>query len=617
MNDTLRGIHQYIDLLAVGGALMAAIMLIEGVRRKFFKSSESRVALAFVFFLISGVFVLIGDRVGIHWGQLVGKYGMAVSSIAAAFLLAKWQRQSSAMTREALEEAARELEIRVQERTSDLQQTTQKLTEALSQLKEREEQYRLLADATPVLVWSAHPDGRVNHYSSYWQELTGMAPEESLGQGWAPAIHPEDFERVRENWMHCIETGEEYNLEFRIRRAFDGEYRWHLGRARARRDAAGQIVHWHGTTSDIHDEIASREERQRLIRQLENQEHELRELINLMPQLAWMSASSGEIIFFNKGWESYTGVTLENGANWVPSLHPDDQAETVQLWEKALASGDSYSARYRLREKATGVYRWFLARANPLRDADGKVLRWFGTTTDIDERQRAEEALMRANEDLEHFASAASHDLVEPLRAISMQAELLAKRESLAESHRQTIFEITGSAKRMAQLLRSLRIYVHAGRGEFVPEEVDTARMLAAVRKDLQPLLVECGGVVEGFGLQPVMMNADHLYQLFLNLITNAVKYPSEGLRPQVRVSMVEEAQHWQFSVADNGCGIAAESQQRIFSAFHRLHSPSQAGSGLGLAICARLVQRYGGKIWVNSDGVNGSIFSFTICKPD
>jgi PAS domain S-box-containing protein len=521
-----------------------------------------------------------------------------------------------------LEKQNAALEARVAERTRDAENANVALSQTNDQLLASELRYRRLADHTPVLIWSAEPNGSVNFYSQYWADYTGGTDMESRGQGWAPFIHPDDLETVKTKWGASISSGKDLYLEHRIRR-YDGEYRWHLGRGRAARNEKGEIVGWYGTTTEIHDEITSREERQRLMQQLRDSQETLTDLIDSMPQLAWMANAKGRVTFYNRQSIQYTGIDLLHAEQFSDAIHPEDSPESTAAWRKSIQTGEPYFAKYRLRDQSSGQYRWFLARGNPLPDDDGNILKWFGTATDIHEQKVTEEALHRANTDLQHFAYAASHDLQEPLRAISLQSELLLRKTGgkLNEEERQLAQEIRTSARRMSQLVKDLRIFVQTGSGradqvERSVELTSAHEIFDAVRRDLRAAIEDSSGQVESENLAALNINPQHLYQLLANLVGNGLKYGRPGVAPLVRVRMEETTDGWLFSVTDNGSGIPAEFQHRVFEAFRRLHRHSVSGSGLGLAICARLVELYKGRIWIDETSEQGTTFCFSIQRP-
>jgi len=231
-------------------------------------------------------------------------------------------------------------------------------------------------------------------------------------------------------------------------------------------------------------------------------------------------------------------------------------------------------------------------------------------------RQHAER-LRRANEALEEFAYAASHDLQEPLRNVALYAELLRHRQGANLNAEGTGFleVITDGAHRMSQLVSGLLEYAQADCLDEPTPISDGEAVFAQVLKNLDRAVQESGATITHEGLPSVPMKAIHLEQLLQNLIGNALKYKTDGSPPRVRVSATHEEDHWHFSIHDNGIGIAPEYHQKIFGLFKRLQSARResASAGMGLAICQRIVTRYGGRIWVESEVDRGAIFHFTL----
>lgn len=224
--------------------------------------------------------------------------------------------------------------------------------------------------------------------------------------------------------------------------------------------------------------------------------------------------------------------------------------------------------------------------------------------------------LSRSNQDLERFAFAASHDLQEPLRAITVYAELLEKKYSKEHDEDFAMFvgNIVQGATRMGALLGDLLAYAEIGAtSDDSGEVVDLNLVIEKVRQNLQMSIKENGASVVSTEL-PVLSAANefHFLQLFQNLVGNAIKYRSE-LKPLIQVSVRDVAGKLEFAVADNGLGVAPEYHQKIFQVFQRLHDNKSPGTGIGLAICQRVVERYGGRIWVDSEIGHGATFRFTL----
>ena len=231
------------------------------------------------------------------------------------------------------------------------------------------------------------------------------------------------------------------------------------------------------------------------------------------------------------------------------------------------------------------------------------------------EHQEAEAALERSNEDLEQFAYVASHDLQEPLRMVATYTQLLGERYrgQLDEDADKYIHYAVDGALRMQSLIQDLLAFSRIGRQGDSPEETNCNEVVATVLDNLQASIQESGARVVYAELPTLTADRSQLIQLFQNLIGNAIKFRGQE-QPLIQVAASRQSREWVFSVADNGIGIAPEHAQRIFVIFKRLHTRAEyPGSGIGLAICKKIVERHGGKMWVESQLGKGATFKFTL----
>jgi eukaryotic-like serine/threonine-protein kinase len=268
-------------------------------------------------------------------------------------------------------------------------------------LRASERRYRALAEAIPQIVWTATPDGRNDYWNQRGYEYSGLTPNEAAGFGWHAILHPDDLPRLVAQFERCIQTGEPQEIEFRLRRASDATYRWHLGRAVPVRDADGLIVQWFGTCTDIEDQKRTEEELRRSREALRASEAFYRTVIDSIPHSVWTAEPDGRLDYINQWGRNDFALNPEQtlGDGWQSMIHPDDQQPTLARWTQALQSGASYEVEFRVR-RHDGVYRWFLSRAVPVRDAEGRRIKWFGTCTDIEDWKRTEEELRRSREAL-------------------------------------------------------------------------------------------------------------------------------------------------------------------------------------------------------------------------
>jgi PAS domain S-box-containing protein len=346
-------------------------------------------------------------------------------------------------------------------------------------------------------------------------------------------------------------------------------------------------------------------------------EEQLRSLANSMSHLAWMADPLGDTFWFNERWFQYTGKTMAEmrGSGWQALHDPEILPEVLRRWNECLQSGSPFDMELPLRN-AAGQFRWFLTRVTPVTNAEGKVMRWFGTNTDIHDAREIREQLQRANANLAQFAYSASHDLREPLRNVTIYSGLLAKKygEALQGDGIEFLGYITEGALRMDNLVTDLLTYAESGKpAEVAPEPVDTAAVLEEVISIMRTAIDEAGATITHRGLPTFMSRPVHLRQLFQNLVSNAIKYRA-ARKLVVTVSAEVSGPDWVFSVQDNGIGISPEYQEGIFGLFKRLHARTEyAGTGLGLALCRNILALYGGRIWVESELGKGSTFRFSL----
>ena len=308
---------------------------------------------------------------------------------------------------------------------------------------------------------------------------------------------------------------------------------------------------------------------------------------------------------------------------WQATVHPEDLPRELEKVQMALRGEQEYDSEFRVVWPDKSIHH-VKANASVFRDASGGAVHMIGTNWDITVQKRAEEELARtvaelarSNADLAQFASVASHDLQEPLRTVVGCTELLEKRygDKLDAQAGEWIQLTVEGAKRMQTLIRDLLAYSRVGsRGKsFEPTEASAALNLALA--NLATAIRESGATITHDPLPSLVADQTQLAQLLQNLIGNALKFCKDR-RPEIHVGAQPANGSWTFSVRDNGIGIEPQYRARIFEIFQRLHTRAEyPGTGIGLAICQRIVERHGGRIWVESEPGQGSTFYFTIPK--
>ncbi|WP_119316477.1 PAS domain-containing protein, partial [Calidithermus terrae] len=459
-----------------------------------------------------------------------------------------------------------------------------------------------------------------------WDTLTGeqrWSPEQEALFGLGPGtlhhhvndffrlVHPDDRERIAANAERAAAAGEEFvEEEYRIVRP-DGQVRWIASRSRFYRDDAGRVVRMSGVNMDV----TGRKQAEEALRESEER---FRQLAETIPQLAWMADASGHIFWYNQRWYDYTGTTLEEmeGWGWQKVHDPGLLPEVLRRWRASLQSGEPFDMTFPLRG-ADGVFRPFLTRVMPFRDASGRVTRWFGTNTDVTERQRAEEALRQSEERYRRLAEAqkrfvadAAHELRAPLTAIQGNLELLLHFRDMGEpDYTEALTDAAREAQRLSRLVNDMLALARGDAGlrlrlgpvrldEVLREAFATARSLSnSHRLELGPL-------------PPLTVpgDRDRLKQLALILLENALKYTPAG--GAVRLGLERSGGWAELRVVDTGVGIAPEHLPHVFERFYRAdpsRSRDSGGTGLGLSIAKWVVEQHGGEIRLQSEPGKGT----------
>ncbi len=292
---------------------------------------------------------------------------------------------------------------------------------AAERLRESEQRFRQMAEVMPQIVWVARADGYREYFNSRWTGFTGLSEAASLGRDeWANALHPDDRDRGLAAWERAVSGGEVYQIEYRFRRS-DGAYEWFLGRALPVRDESGLILRWLGTCTNIDEQV-------RTAQALAASETRFRQLADAMPQIVFAARPDGHVDYFNRRWYEYTGFPndgIGGEAGWVDVHLPGELDRVRELWGHAVRTGEPYQIEYQLR-RADGQWRWHLGRAAAVRDDDGRIVRWYGTNTDIDDQKRLELTL----DDTKRFNESVLHSLPGHLAVIEEDGHILAVNES-------------------------------------------------------------------------------------------------------------------------------------------------------------------------------------------
>lgn len=446
-------------------------------------------------------------------------------------------------------------------------------------------------------------------------------------------FHPDKRPYEPQEWpmARALEGGEMVaDEEIEIRRG-DGEGRIVCVSAKPVRNLAGQLLAGVLTFYDITDRKQAERERERLLAQAqqaraaaEASEQKYRILAEAIPQMVWTARPDGWLDYCNQRWFDYTGLASEQseGWGWETVLHPEDLHECVARWREAVATGEAYEIECRIQRGTEAEYRWHLARSLPLRDAQGQIVKWFGTFTDIHERKQvaAERAKVLEREQAaraqaesasrmkDEFLAIVSHELRTPLNAILGWARLLRSRNFDSTRTQKALEIIERNAQAQTQLIEDLLDISRIIRGKVrlhrqaIDLQVPIEAAMETVRASAQAKQIQLQCELDAVGA--VSGDSGRLQQIIWNLLSNAVKFTPDGGEVTVRLQQVGSIA--QIQVIDTGKGIPPEFLPYVFDRFRQAESNttrSHGGLGLGLAIVRNLVELHQGNIRADSEG--------------
>ncbi|WP_192843165.1 response regulator [Aureimonas sp. AU12] len=491
-------------------------------------------------------------------------------------------------------------------------------------LAQSEGRFRSLIEATSAIVWSAPSSGRFSGDQPGWAAFTGQKEEQFSDYGWTDAIHPDDRKRSSEAWTKAVASKSPYKVEHRVRRS-DGEWRDMLARAAPIVGEDGAIREWIGTHTDVTDQ-------KRTAAELGETNLQFRAIADNIPQFAWIAQPNGEIHWYNQRWFDYTGKTFADmkGFGWQSVHHPDHITRVAEGLKSRFAAGEPWEDTFPLRG-ADGAYRWFLSQANPIRDENGVIVRWFGTNTDVTSQRAAEQELAAAKEAAENanraksqFIANMSHELRTPLSAVIGYAEMLEEEvEDLGEKHLLAdLKKIEGNARHLLSLINDVLDLskIEAERMDTYAETFDLQTVMDEVASTVGSLVAKKNNrlTVEHDGqLGSVHTDQVKLRQCLINLLSNASKFTEEGEITMRARRTSDDGRDWiSFEVSDSGIGMSQEQVGRLFERFAQADSSTTrkfGGTGLGLAITRAFCRLLGGDIGVRSTEGQGTTFTIRI----
>jgi PAS domain S-box-containing protein len=453
-----------------------------------------------------------------------------------------------------------------------------------------------------------------NNWSPEIEALYGLPPGGFEGgyAGWAKMLHPDDLPKAEADVRRAMDTGE-YFTEFRVIWP-DGSIHWLETRAHVFKDEHGKPVRIMGVNMDVTERKQAEEKRR-------ESEQRLRFVMDSMPQKIFTAKPNGEMDYFNPIWSEFTGLSFQQIRDWgwTQFIHPVDLAENIRVWQRSIDTGEPFQFEHRFR-RADGEYRWHISRAKALKDAEGKVLLWIGSNTDIHEQRQTADQLRKMTADLseadrrkDEFLATLAHELRNPLAPIRNGLEIMRLSSGSDTGVDDAMEEARTMMERqlgqMVHLVDDLLDVSRISRGKLELRKVrsELAAILKSAVETSRPL-IDSGGHELTISLdpEPVFVDADvtRLTQVFANLLNNAAKYSDPGGR--IWLTAERQGSDVVVSVKDAGIGIPPDMLPKIFEMFTQVDQSlerSRGGLGIGLTLVKRLVESHGGSVEAHSEG--------------
>lgn len=504
--------------------------------------------------------------------------------------------------------AIRDISVRKGEekRLAEMEGERRVLEEAL---RISEEQYRMLLDGIrDHAIFMIDPQGRIVSWNAGAERIKGYRADEIIGRNFSCFFSREDIERGRPQEILRMTAASGRYAEQGMRVRKDGSQFFASVTFTALRDPAGNL---RGFSEFSHDLTERRES-----------EAKYRALLEAAPDAMVVVNQGGEIVLLNIQAEKQFGYRRDEllgqevsaiiPTGFAERLIADDLRSAADALAQQIGTGIELTAR-----RKDGSPFPIEIMLSPLESAEGILVT--AAIRDISVRKKAEaelRELSRSNTDLAQFAYVASHDLQEPLRIVASCTQLLAERykgKLDADADTTIAFAVDG-ANRMRRLIQDLLVYSQVAAKKEELHDISSEHALQEAVTNLSGAIEHSGAEITHDSLPRVLGDDRQLAQLFQNLISNAIKYQGSNV-PQIHISAARECNNkWIFSVKDNGIGIDSQYFERIFGVFQRLHKRAEfPGTGIGLAICMKIVERHGGRIWVESQLGIGSEFHFVL----
>lgn len=497
-----------------------------------------------------------------------------------------------------------------------------------SLLRSRERDLTIAQEIAHLGNWEWDvPSNRVS-WSDELFKLFGLAPGSiALSyETFLDRVHQDDRARVRSTIEDALRSRAAFQFDHRVVLP-DGTVRFLHGRGEIVLDSSGVVSKIQGTAQDITTRKHAEEA-------LSVSERRFRDLAESMPQIVWTSDAAGHLTYLNQQWAAYTGLPAEMSLRAETSrraLHPDDVAKTREIFRQAIERSAPFLLEYRLR-RHDGVYRWHLARGKPLREGDGDIVQWLGTSTDIHDLKSAQEEiismnellekrvqqrtseLLAANKELEGFSYSVSHDLRAPIRAVSFYARFLNERvrSGIGDQERHYLDMIIKSSEEMDKLVDGLLNFSRLGRKELETQRVDMNELVQMTCEEQRKFETGRDIQIDLKNLPPLECDVILMRQVLVNLVSNAIKFTKFKKLARIEVGSFEKNGETVYYIEDNGAGFDMQYADKLFGVFQRLHRQDEfEGMGIGLAFAQRIILRHGGRMWGEGRVGEGATFYF------
>ncbi|KAF9736274.1 hypothetical protein PMIN03_008699 [Paraphaeosphaeria minitans] len=519
---------------------------------------------------------------------------------------------------------------------------TQYANEIAAQVHENERQFEYITNNLPAMVWTTTPDGTHDWYSQRWYEYTGQTVEESLGEGWRDAFHPEDMPMTAELWSRSLRTGEEYNTEYRAKR-YDGVWRWMLGRAVPFYNDAGIITRWFGTCTDIHDLVEARQAARQTRAQLQR-------VIEHAKVTLWVINRKAELLMLEGDMEGVGDARMnEQKKEQAIGKNIFDFFSDFDRWKRPIQELLEGRARDEIMERVKDD-QCYRTRLVPLykrsraggKEGDAYVDGVIGISMDVSELRIRENKLKKQGEEnsrllanaaaakeasrmKSQFLANMSHEIRTPIAGVIGMSDLLLDT-NLDEEQKECAENIQRSANGLLAVINDILDFSKVESGRLDIEEVQFS--LSVVLRDVNKMMsfaAQRKNIAYESAVQPeierdlrVIGDPGRLRQILTNVLTNSIKFTTEG-HVRLGASIISETTEIvtvRFAVEDTGIGIEEDIRKRLFQPFSQADSSTArrfGGTGLGLTISKNLVQLMHGDIGLESVLGQGTTATFWI----